>query len=509
MPRSPRPSTRVEKSAGCLLVLGDQLLNEHPSADETVLIERRDVATRHRYHQARVVQCFASMRLHARALGVRRNVRYVPLDEQPDEPFAAVLADVLRLGGHRQLTAYAPADEFMRAVISEAAAHAGATVTWLATPTFDVSPAEWATYRAAYPRRLHLHDFWIWQRRRHHLLLDAGGDPLGGAWSLDHDNREALPKKWTPPPEPPALRDNPAPPEVVALVRRFCADHPGDAATAWLPVSRRDWLARLDYFCTHLLAQFGPWQDAFGHPHVTLHHSVLTPAINNGLLLPGEVAARVLSEHAARPLSLMPLSSVEGFLRQLLGWREFVAGVHRDHAPAQAAGNAWDHHRHLSDSWTTANTGIPPWDDALRKATATGYCHHIERLMVLGNAFFLCEIAPGEVHRWFMEHFVDAAEWVMGPNVYGMSQQSDGGLMTTKPYVCGSAYLRRQGRLGTGPWCDVVDGLYWRFISKHRDRLARNARMQQAVAGYDRLAATRRNRILSAAEAFLHTHTVT
>jgi deoxyribodipyrimidine photolyase-related protein len=163
----------------------------------------------------------------------------------------------------------------------------------------------------------------------------------------------------------------------------------------------------------------------------------------------------------------------------------------------------------MAASWTTANTGIPPWDDALRKATATGYCHHIERLMVLGNAFFLCEIKPGEVHRWFMEHFVDAAEWVMGPNVYGMSQQSDGGLMATKPYVCGSAYLRRQGRLGTGPWCDVVDGLYWRFIAQHRDRLARNARMQQAVAGYDRLATTRRNRILSAAEAFLLQHTVT
>ncbi len=506
MVRPPQPSSRVDEPGGCLLVLGDQLLSRHPSAAETVLIERRDLATRHRYHQARVVHCLAAMRHHARALGARRKVRYVRMDDEPDESFAAVLAEVLRRGGHRQLTAYAPADGFMRAVIGEAAHHARATLSWLETPTFDVTPAQWATYRAAHPRRLHLRDFWIWQRRRHRLLLDAAGEPLGGAWSLDQDNREPLPKKWTPPPEPPPLRDDPAPSEVVALVRRFCADHPGDAATAWLPVSRRDWLVRLDHFCTRLLAQFGPWQDAFGHAHATLHHSVLTPGLNNGLLLPGEVAARVLSEHAARPL---PLSSVEGFLRQLLGWREFVAGVHRDHAPEQAAGNAWDHHRRLAATWTTATTGIPPWDDALRKASASGYCHHIERLMVLGNAFFLCEIAPGEVHRWFMEHFVDAAEWVMGPNVYGMSQQSDGGLMTTKPYVCGSAYLRRQGRLGTGAWCDVVDGLYWRFIARHRARLGSNARMQQAVAGYERLAPARRNRILNAAEAFLGAHTTT
>lgn len=503
MPRSSRPT---DESARCLVVLGDQLLADHPSAAETVLIERRELATRHRYHQARVVHCLASMRHHARMLReAGRRVAYVPLDERPDEPFAAVLAGLLRRGGHRQLLAYEPADGFMRAVISEAAAHAQADLTWLPTPTFDVTPAQWAAYRAAHPRRLHLHDFWIWQRRRHGLLLDAGGGPLGGAWSLDHDNREPLPRGWRAPVAPPPLHDDPAPAEVVSLVRRFCGDHPGDAAAAWLPVSRRDWLARLDHFCVHLLGGFGPWQDAFGHAHPTLHHSVLTPALNHGLLLPREVAQRVLVEHVQAGL---PLNSVEGFLRQLLGWREFVAGVHRDHAAEQAAGNAWGHHRRLGPAWASAATGIPPWDDALRKAETTGYCHHIERLMVLGNAFFLCGIAPDEVHRWFMEHFVDAAEWVMGPNVYGMSQQSDGGLMTTKPYVCGSAYLRRQGRLPAGPWCDVVDGLYWRFIARNRERLARNHRMRQAVAGYDRLDPRRRARIVGAAEAFLAAHTV-
>ena len=234
----------------------------------------------------------------------------------------------------------------------------------------------------------------------------------------------------------------------------------------------------------------------------TVFHSLLSPCLNLGLLTPDAVIEKVL-QHA----DTAPLQSLEGFVRQVIGWREFVRGVYREHGERQESTNFWQHERELTEAWYDGTTGIPPLDDTIQTAQRLGWTHHIPRLMVMGNLMTLCEIRPSSAHRWFMEMYVDSSEWVMGPNVYGMGIFSDGGVFATKPYICGSNYLLKMSDYGKGPWCDVVDGLYWRFIDKHRDFFAGNPRLALMPRALDRLAPERRSRIFSAAEQFLENTT--
>jgi deoxyribodipyrimidine photolyase-related protein len=197
------------------------------------------------------------------------------------------------------------------------------------------------------------------------------------------------------------------------------------------------------------------------------------------------------------------LNSLEGFVRQVIGWREFVRGVWHALPASHWEQSFWGHERNLGAPWYDGTTGIPPLDDAIGRAVATGYNHHIERLMVLGNLMLLCRVRPSDAYRWFMEMFVDSADWVMAPNVYGMALFSEGGAFTTKPYICGSSYLRKMSDYPKGPWCEVVDGLYWAFVRDHRTFFEKNPRTKMMVRTLDRLADDRRQHIFGLAEAFI------
>ena len=233
-----------------------------------------------------------------------------------------------------------------------------------------------------------------------------------------------------------------------------------------------------------------------------MFHSLLSPYLNMGLLTPDEVVDQVVAA-----ADEMPIQSVEGFVRQVIGWREFVRGVYREFGDRQEKANFWSHERELTTAWYAGETGIPPLDDVILSVQELGWAHHIPRLMILGNLMTLCEIRPQSAHRWFMEMFVDSSEWVMGPNVYGMGLFSDGGIFATKPYICGSNYLLKMSDYKKGDWCETVDGLYWRFIDKHRDFFAGNPRLALMPRALDRLDEERRKRIFAAAQEFIDTHT--
>jgi deoxyribodipyrimidine photolyase-related protein len=291
---------------------------------------------------------------------------------------------------------------------------------------------------------------------------------------------------------------------VIELVRREFKDHPGDAGEFCWPTTRsqaREWL---DDFVANRLDSFGPFEDAISSRSVTVFHSVLSPCLNLGLLTPREVIDAALTR-----IDEVPMQSLEGFVRQVIGWREFVRGVYRKFSEQQDATNFWSHEREMAPSWHDGTTGILPLDDAIGTAQRLGWTHHIPRLMVLGNLMTLCEIRPSSAHRWFMEMFVDSSEWVMGPNVYGMGLFSDGGIFATKPYICGSNYLLKMSDYKKDSWCEIVDGLYWRFIDKHREFFSGNPRLALMPTALDRLDSERRTRIFLAAEAFLEQHTVT
>jgi len=288
---------------------------------------------------------------------------------------------------------------------------------------------------------------------------------------------------------------------VCALVEEFFPDHPGSTEGCWLPATREGARRWLKAFIENYFVQFGPYEDAITPRDPFLFHSVLSPLINTGLLTPQEVLDGVLDQRG------IPLNSMEGFVRQVMGWREFIRGIDECFGEKQAKSNFFKHKRKLTQSWYTGETGIVPLDDVIQKVMTYGYCHHIERLMVVSNCMLLCEIDPKEVYRWFMELFVDSADWVMGPNVYGMGQFSDGGIFATKPYICGSNYLLKMSSYKKGEWCTALDGLYWRFVDKHRAFFAKQPRLNMMTKTLDKMDGDRKNELFASAEAFIKRHT--
>lgn len=322
-------------------------------------------------------------------------------------------------------------------------------------------------------------------------------------WSFDRENRKRLPRGLRPPQrwQPPI---NEFVREAIDYVERNFANNPGIGTDFSYPVSYADATASLRDFINLRLTRFGDYEDAIAAEGSTLFHSVLTPMLNIGLLTPREVLDGVLGAEG------VPLNSLEGFVRQLIGWREFMRAAYVLHGRRQRTQNFWQHERRLPMSFWNGTTGIEPVDTVIRRVLKHAYAHHIERLMVLGNFMQLCGFHPDDVYRWFMELFVDAYDWVMVPNVYGMALHADGGLITTKPYVSGSSYVRKMSNFPRGAWCDTWDGLFWSFIDRQRSYFERNPRIGPIVRQLERMpeAKLQRRRELAASFLSLYTRSV-
>ena len=260
----------------------------------------------------------------------------------------------------------------------------------------------------------------------------------------------------------------------------------------------KKWL--IDFFKTRF-SEFGAYEDAIVSKESILHHSVLTPMLNVGLLTSQFVIDEALQYASNHEI---PINSLEGFIRQILGWREFIRAVYELKGSAERTKNYWGFTRKIPESFWKGTTGIEPIDETIKKILKTGYCHHIERLMVLGNFMLLCEFDPDEVYHWFMELFIDAYDWVMVPNVYGMSQFADGGLMATKPYISGSNYLMKMSDYKKGEWQQVWDGLFWRFMHTHRNFFLKNPRLGMLIKTFDKMPDIKKETHLKNAEHFLN-----
>jgi len=348
-------------------------------------------------------------------------------------------------------------------------------------------------------------DFYIWQRKSRNLLLETDGKPIGGKWTFDSDNRVRFPKNETIPLINPPIK-NVFVSEALTWVNIQYKDNYGSINSpfgnlgGFYPVTHEDAELWLDEFLHSRFKNFGIYEDAMLADESYLYHSVLTPMLNIGLLDPQQIINSALA--AAIEFDI-PLNSLEGFIRQIMGWREFMHIVYEREGSKQRTANFWGFKRKVPKTFWTGKTGIAPVDAVIKKVLATGYTHHIERLMIMGNFMLLCEFDPNEVYRWFMEMYIDAYDWVMVPNIYGMTQFADGGLIVTKPYISGSNYLMKMGNWKKGPWQEIWDGLFWRFMHVHRDLFLQNPRLGMLIKTFDKMPDDKRSKHLTIAEKFL------
>ena len=473
-------------------MLGDQLnpdagalADADPSRTTVLLVESTAKLTGRHWHRQRVHLVVSGLRHLAgdlRSRGFRVDHRRAPS---------------LRAGLAAHRAEFSPA----KVTAMEPASWDGAEmlrsegVDTIRTTQFLCHPSEFAAW-AGDRTRLKMEDFYRWQRRRLGYLMD-GDEPVGGQWNFDHDNRQPPPKGAHTWPQPWHADLDRIDHEVAADLEALDGEGTilrGSPPDGTWPTSRAAALDQLHHVVEHVLPHFGPHEDAMLHGNWHLAHTLLSPALNLGMLHPREVCDAV---EAAYRRGTVPIASAEGVIRQIIGWREYVWGIYWLWMPDYRNSNELAAHRPLPPVFDGAPTHMRCLSSTLRDIDEHGWTHHIQRLMVLGNLSLLAGVQPSALVDWMWERFVDGAEWVMLPNVLGMALYADGGRMATKPYAAGGAYIdkmsdyckgcRYDRKQRTGPDACPFTTLYWDFLARHEQRFARNPRTAQQVRAMTRL----------------------
>ena len=510
-----------------VLVLGDQLslgspalADLDPAQDRVLMIEAPGEATHVWSHRARIALFLSAMRHFRDALRERRiSVDYIGLADSAEPSLAGRLAEQLQRLRPQTLRLLEPGEWRLEQAITAVAGEAGVALRLLDDPHFMCSRADFARWAGKYNGSLRMEFFYREMRRQHGVLLDrASGrkdEPAGGQWNYDADNRKGYPKAGPgliPPPaqfEPDAITR-----EVFEEVLQRFPDHPGSLAHFGWPVTRAQALEALQGFIAARLPNFGDHQDAMWSGTPFGWHSLLSTSLNLHLLDPREVIA---AAEAAYRAGEAPLASAEGFIRQVIGWREFIRGVYWMDMPGMAQANHFGHTRALPGWFWTGETQMACARDAIGQTLQYGYAHHIQRLMVTGLFALLAEIDPAQVADWYLAVYVDAVEWAELPNVAGMALYADGGRFTSKPYVASGAYIQRMSNHCGGcryapdaktaaakgkPPCPYTT-LYWNFLDRHEAALAANPRTALMAKNVARLSAGQRQRIREQAQGVL------
>ncbi len=494
-----------------ILVLGDQLtpdvaaLRAARPGDVVVMAEVMAEGTYVPHHPQKIVLILSAMRHFAEDLagrGVR--VAYSRLDDP--ENSQSIPGELIRRAaevGAAEVIATAPGDWRLR----QALADCPIPVTQLPDDRFVCSEAEFAAW-AEGRKQLRMEWFYREMRRKTGLMME-GDRPAGGQWNYDHDNRKPAQADLFRP-RPPRFAPDPVTEDVLALVEARFGAHFGALGSFGWGVTRADALAALEHFATHALPRFGDEQDAMLAEDPTLSHALISPYLNIGLLSPMEICRRVEAEWRS---GRAPINAAEGFIRQIIGWREFIRGVWALEGPDYLTRNALGHDRALPALFWGARTRMNCLAHAVGQTRDMAYAHHIQRLMVTGNFALLAGVDPAAVHEWYLAVYADAFEWVEAPNTLGMSQFADGGVVGSKPYVSSGAYIDRMSdycggcayrvKEKSGERACPFNLLYWHFLTRHRARFEGNPRMAQMYRTWDRMEAGHRDRVLAEAEAFL------
>jgi deoxyribodipyrimidine photolyase-related protein len=488
-------------STDATIILPNQLFKQHPAISLSrpiFLVEEWHFFNQYQFHQEKLVLHRASMKFYEDFLKEQGyDVTYIEANQAQNK--SEILVEALDANNIQRIHIIDPVDCWVLQKLESNCKQYGMQLMVYENPNFLNTIKEVEPYfnnKKTYFQT----DFYTWQRKSRNILLEKDGKPIGGKWTYDAENRAKFPKKEIVP-KTPTSNNNAYLAEAKKYVAQHFANNYGTINNHHLFVidfdSAEKWLAD---FLENRFEKFGIYEDAIVAKEPVLYHSVLSPMLNIGLLTPKQIIESAIEVSNKNNI---PLNSLEGFIRQIMGWREFIRLVYEREGSLQRTTNYWHFKRIIPASFWSGTTGIAPIDITIKKVLATGYCHHIERLMVLGNFMLLCEFDPNEVYRWFMEMFIDAYDWVMVPNVYGMTQFADGGLMTTKPYISGSNYLMKMSDYEKGDWQQIWDGLFWRFMHVHSDFFLSNPRIGMLVHTFNKMSLEKQQIHLNNANLFL------
>jgi deoxyribodipyrimidine photolyase-related protein len=517
-----RDEEEAKRSMSALrVVLGDQLTRGisalrglDKAKDVVLMVEVQAEATYVRHHKQKIAFLFAAMRHFAQELrleGIR--VDYVTLDDPANtHAFTSELARAVQRLAREGLAPDAifvtePGEWRVWEMMLDWRESFDIPVRIREDERFICSRDEFAAW-AGTRKQYRMEFFYREMRRKTGLLMD-GDAPEGGQWNFDAENRKSLPKRQRPPPLRRFAPDS-VTREVLHLVGARFADHFGDLEPFGWGVTRAEAMEALAHFVAHCLPSFGDYQDAMKTGEDFLYHSALSPYLNCGLLIAREVCD---AAEAAHRRGDAPLNAVEGFIRQILGWREFVRGIYWTRMPDYAATNHLGAKRPLPWFFWTGETDMHCLSECIRSTRQHAYAHHIQRLMITGNFALLAGIAPAAIEEWYLVVYADAYDWVELPNVHGMVLHADGGLLGSKPYAASGAYIDRMSdycsgcaydpAIKTGPRACPFNYLYWNFLIENEDRLARNPRMAMPYRTLRGMDGERRQAITAEAGRFL------
>lgn len=474
-------------------------LYQHISFDKDVilyLIEDPLYFSQYKFHVQKLILHRASMKYY-QSLLEHQNYKVIYIESSP----TLTLKEVFEMakGNNINTIHYTDTSDYLlERRILRYATQCNITLKKYSSENFLLQPNEFKG-QLGKGRKYFMSSFYIQQRKKFKILVENNEEPVGGRWSFDDDNRKKLPKQIQLP-ACMSITKNKFVTEATAYISHKFPDAVGVANNFNYPVTHEDAKAVLLDFLENRMRHFGVYEDAIAKDESVLFHSILTPALNIGLLSPQQIIDETFRFHTEKNF---PINSLEGFIRQIIGWREFMRGVYLFEGVKERQRNFFAFEKKIPDCFWKGETGIEPIDDTIKKILANAYCHHIERLMLLGNFMLLCEFDPNEVYTWFMSLFIDAYDWVMVPNVYGMSQYADGGLITTKPYVSGSNYILKMSDYKRGAWCTVWDALYWRFLFKQQQHFKHNPRMSMMINLLNKMDKDKLQKHLDIAEHFL------
>ena len=441
------------------LILGNQLFpTKHINKYKDLtffMCEDLELCSYQKHHKLKIILFLSSMRSYADTLRKEKyKLKYFDLNNKFEIPYVVKLEEFIIKNSFKELISFEIEDKFFEKKINKLVNKIGIKWKKINSPMFLTSRSEFKNFLEMNKKPM-MSNFYKLSRKKIDILMD-GNKPKGGKWSYDEDNRKRIPSNIKIP-DIIKIQETDHTKYLKKIVTQKFSSHPGDVNDFWFPTTLNDSEKWLDFFIKRKLNLFGDYEDAVDINNNILFHSVISPLINLGLITPGQILEKILKVEKK-----IKINSYEGFIRQIIGWREFVRGIYQNY----------------------------------------------EKPLNENNFFKNNEIKPTEVYNWFMEMYVDSSDWVMAPNVYGMGLFSDGGIFSTKPYICGSNYLMKMMNFKKGGWNDIMDGLYWRFINKNRIFFSKNPRLNMMVRIYDKMNDERKEMIIYKADVFIKNNTL-